>query len=308
MLLQRLTDFVLLNRRNAIGVAFASAFIPLLGTLGMVVTAFVTLRKGVYEGTLVLAAATLPIVIMGIASPGASLPDFALSAFDITLIMLLGNLLTWVFAVLLRQYSSWSVTLECAALVSAISIAIVHLIYPDVQAWWATRLAHFFSQATQGLGLEPDESARTVDKLVALTKVYATGVVVVCIVFNALTQLFLARWWQAAIFNPGGLRRELYTVRLSQIAGAVFIIGLILSYWGNALVADVMPVIYLVFALAGFCLLHMLMLRFKLGWLWLSLIYLGVIIAPIGLVVIALIALVDTWVDLRRLFAKQFSD
>ena len=45
-----------------------------------------------------------------------------------------------------------------------------------------------------------------------------------------IAMLFLARWCQAALYNPGGFRKEFHQIRLSQTAGAILLLALIISY------------------------------------------------------------------------------
>jgi uncharacterized protein YybS (DUF2232 family) len=118
-------------------------------------------------------------------------------------------------------------------------------------------------------------------------------------------QLVLARWWQGIIFNPGGLSKELLMIRLSYIAGGAFLLGLVLSYWGSALIVDVMPVFYLVFGLAGFSLLHCVAKNKKASWFWLALFYIVITVNPMAVILVAMIALLDTWLDFRKRFQKQ---
>ena len=63
MFLRRFTDFVLQNRLQAMATAFITAFIPVIGSISILIAALVTLRKGAYEGALVAVAATLPYII-----------------------------------------------------------------------------------------------------------------------------------------------------------------------------------------------------------------------------------------------------
>lgn len=307
MLLRRITDFILQSRLQAMGVAFVCAFIPILGSISIVIAALVTLRKGIFEGSWIVLAASLPILIGFMGSQANTLSDYPISLTAIILVLLASNLLTWLFAVLLRQYSSWSLVLQLTAFVSIVAIAVVHVIYPDIQNWWATQLANYFVKTLQATGqVNPDDvkpNSTVIVQLVSIAKPYATGMVVSFLTFNALLQLLLARWWQAAVFNRGGLRKELKDVRMGYTASVMFIIGLILSYWGNEVVVDVMPVIYLTFGLAGFSLMHCLLAKAKYGWFWLVLTYIVVMI--FGFTPIAMVALLDTGFDFRKRMAQR---
>ncbi len=303
MLLRRISDFVLESRRNAMAAAFICAFIPFIGSLSIVIAAFVTLRKGIYEGTLVVIAATLPVLIGYWIYPGSE-SEMGLSVTQVLVMMLTLNGLTWLFAVWLRQFSSWSLLLELVALLGIVTVSLVHYLYPDIQAFWTKQLTSYFTQVMQASNAgPPDEMA--MKNVIEFMKRYLTGAIVIFITFNALLQVFLARWWQSIVFNPGGLRKELYQIRLSYAAGIVFIVGLVCSYWGNDLIVDIMPILYLVFGLAGFSLLHAVISTRKTGWIWIAVMYGMLILTPVIVVLIAMLALIDTLVDFRSRLTKQ---
>lgn len=271
------------------------------------IAALVTLRKGMLEGSYVVLAACLPIVIGYIMGMQANaMPDYPVSLFDIVVILIASNILTWVFAIILYHYSSWSLVLQLTAFVSIVAILAVHVLYPDVQSWWDTQLTNYFVKTLQATGqVNPDSvkpDSPMIVQLVSIAKPYATGMVIAFLTFNALLQLLLARWWQAVMFNPGGLRKELLFVRMSYAASAVFVVGMILSYLGNEIVTDTMPVIYLTFGLAGFSLMHCIFAQAKNGWIWLVIVY--VVVAIFGFTPIALVALADVGFDFRKRILK----
>lgn len=306
MFLRRFTDFVLQSRVQAMAVAFLTAFIPVIGSISALIATLVTLRKGAVEGALVFIAATLPYILTYFASSNPS----ELLAFGMLGMMIAGNVVTWFFAVLLRQYSNWNITLEIAALVGLISIALLHLIYPNIQSWWAAQLGAYFTKTAETLAaMGPTGESHMLPKdaqlqIIATAKRYATGFVVASVLFNALLQLAMGRWWQAVMFNPGGLRVELHQIRLSHLSGIIFLIGMMLAYWGNEIALDVMPILYGVFFIAGLSLLHYLIgaIR-KNNWLWLIAAYAGIIwLFPLSFILISIIALLDTWADFRKRF------
>lgn len=308
MFLRRFTDFVLQSRVQAMATAFIIAFIPLIGSISILIAALVTLRKGILEGAFVTVAATLPYVIGYYVS--APPTDQAIMMFGMIGVIIASNVLTWLFAVVLRQFSNWNFTFELAALLGVLAIGIVHLVYPDIQNWWAAQLTAYFAKTADTVGkFSPGVSGQAAIpsdvqmQAVATMKQLATGFIVVSILFNAMLQLLIARWWQAVMFNPGGLRKELYQIRLSHIAGAVFVIGFALAYLGSDLAIDMMPVIFAVFFAAGLSVIHKMISLTKNGWIWLFLIYLGIIwLFPVSIAIVAMVALLDTGIDIRKRF------
>ena len=310
MLLRRITDFILQGRLQAMGTAFACAFIPLVGTVSILIAGLVTLRKGVQEGALVLVAATLPLLISYIGLPVESSADYSVSPTDAVAMIVIINVLTWLYAVALRKFPSWSLVLQFAGLVSVIAVITVHVVYPDIQAWWQNWLTNYFGNVEQAMGQMTAQDVKTNHGMIAsvVTGIapYATGIVAMALSFYALLELLLSRWWQSAVFNPGGLQKELLQIRMSYFAGALFLLGMIISYWGvYPLVVDVMPTLYLVFGLAGLSLLHFIVKTMKVSWIWMTLLYVGISLVPMAILLVAMIALLDTWIDFRKRLQKQ---
>ncbi len=311
MWLQRLTHYLLRHRWQALALTFISTFIPVIGIIGILYAAFITLVKGVVEGAIFTLASILPYIITFAITGTNESTSPSLVAWAAVGVAILSNVLTWIFAVMLRRKTSWSLILQIAALVGVLVISVIHLIYPGVTDWWGVELQSYYKQAaavTTGV-LKSGPSIPTEAQLEAIsaTKQYATGLMVAAILFNALLQLIVARWWQALIYNPGSLRRELHNIRLSTLAGLLFLVSFVLSYLGNSVVLDIMPVLYILFGAAGLSLIHYFfgLIRSPTKWFWMSVFYVALIIAlPTSLFLISILALLDVWFDVRKRVRK----
>lgn len=146
-ILRRCTDFVLQNRLQAMGVAFIISYIPLLGSVAILIAGLVTLRKGAFEGLLVVIAATLPYLLKYYTGFGGGVIESEIAVIGLVL-SLVSNMLVWVFAIVLRRYNNWNTVLEYAVLLGLVVIGLVHILYPDIQAWWATQLTRYFDKTT----------------------------------------------------------------------------------------------------------------------------------------------------------------
>jgi hypothetical protein len=299
---RRFTDYLLANRWQAIGFVFILTFLPILGVFfGILIATFITLRKGAFEGAIATLATTLPyaaIFFMGGKYSGHAVPHVVWAAVGVAV---LSNVLTWVFAVMLRRGVVWSNILQIAALAGVLAISVIHLIFPDVANWWGMQLQQVLNAS------DPKQQALQLETI-NITKQFATGVMVTGILLNAILQLIVARWWEADIFSPGMLRKELHNIRLSRLAGLLFVFGLVLSYIGNSVVMDILPVIYLLFCAAGLSLIHYIfstMIVSPTRWFWLLMLYMIVIFSlPVSLVMISALALLDIVFDVRKRFKK----
>jgi hypothetical protein len=314
MRLQRLTHYLLQHRWIAMVLAFLITFVPIIGMIGILIAALVTLRRGMVEGAWFTLMATLPYVISFYVS-GSQDPSISLLAWAAVGVAVLSNVLTWLLASFLHKHTGFSTLLQAAALLGVLIISILHLAYPSVADWWGVQLQSYYAQAlkvTSALRassvVNTNEVQAEATKAISMTKEYASGLMMAAILFNAIFQLIIARWWQVLVFAPAQLRDELHGIRMSHLAGILFIVSLVLSYWGNSVVLDVMPIVYLLFGGAGLSLIHYLfgMIHSSTNWFWLAIVYLTLIFSlPVSLMVIAILALLDAFLDIRQRLTKS---
>lgn len=298
-ILRRFTDFILQSRLQAMGVAFVCSYIPLLGSVSILIAGLVTLRKGAIDGLLVVLAITLPYIFRYYSADSAQ--------SDVILVgLLLGissNILVWLFALLLRRCNNWSMILEYSALLGIIIVGLLHFFYPDIQNWWNTQLIKYFNKTAaivSGVASSPAMDEQQV-AVVNLIKSYATGLFLVSMLFNVILQLILSRWWQAAMFNPGGLRKELHHIRLSHVLSIVWLMSIGLAWLGSDVIKDMTPVLCAVFGAAGLSFMHCYFSNVKNTLVWLIILYLLIIwLFPLSIILLAVVALFDVWMDLRR--------
>jgi hypothetical protein len=307
MWLHRFTKYLLTHRWQALVITFLTAlistFIPILGIISIAIAALMTLLKNAIEGAIFTAAATLPYFLAVFYTPQIPLALWAGVG-----VAVVSNVLTYVFAIMLLRKTSWSQLIQIAALIGVFVVSVLHLIYPHLADWWGTQLQAYYAQAKDALNLIASNSGdRKNDQYlletINITKQYATGLMAAAILFNAVLQLIVARWWQAIVFVPGLLKMELHNIRLSQLAGILFILSIGLAYWGNSVVLDIMPILYLLFAMAGLSLIHFsfALMHSKTRLFWLAIVYLALIFSlPTSVFFIAMIGLLDIWFDLRH--------
>src|SRR3990167_446669 len=309
MRLLRLTNYLLGHRAIAILLVFCITFVPMIGIIGILYAGLITLRKGIIEGGIFTLAATLPYVASFYLSGGHAedAPLIILAAIGIAV---LSNVLTWIFASMLKRQVSWSNLIQIAALMGVLFVSIAHLINPSIAAWWGAQLQLYYTKAAALTSIAANKalvSPETQLETIAITKQYATGLMTMAILFNAILQLIVARWWQAAMFYPGLLRRELHTIRLSQLASGLFVLGLIFAYLGNSVALDIMPILYMLFGMAGLSLIHYLfgLLTQPTKWFWLWLMYIAFFISlPTSLLLVGIFALADAGFDIRHRVKK----
>ena len=129
--------------------------------------------------------------------------------------------------------------------------------------------------------------------------------VLVFLLFSAI--IFLARWWQAELYNPGGFGFEFRAVRMPKsalygVALAGFMVALnTVANFDVAFVTDCFIILVLLFSFHGLAVVHAKVFTNNLPIGWLVGLYLLLVIVPqlVGLV-LATTGVADSLADFRR--------
>ncbi|HPY42030.1 MAG TPA: hypothetical protein PLM98_16015, partial [Thiolinea sp.] len=119
--------------------------------------------------------------------------------------------------------------------------------------------------------------------------------------------LMLARHWQAALYNPGGFKEEMYGLRLNKfVALAVSAIIMLALFSRSALLIDLLLVGLGMFLFQGIALIHSVRAQLHAPRAWLLALYIPLALLPVqtGLLV-AVFGMVDTFADFRAYLARR---
>jgi hypothetical protein len=276
--LKALAEFILRGRVQALIVALVGSFFPLVSsaTVGLV-----ALCKGSKEGFLLFLWASLPLVVMQqVGSENMVLTAVSVASLGIMVIA----------ASLHSVYASWQWTLIATVVVAIICAALFgFLMAADV-----TELLVIAQQIFEAM-----QSADT-PVASAISEPLVLGLVAVILAVGCVMSLLLARWWQSAVYNPGGFQKEFHGFTISSkiavILLALFLIGRLIPE-GYQLWADLA---LLPFLLAGIAMIHSTIKLYGLGGQWVAILYVGLIFMgkPVTLVLAGL-GLADSLIDLR---------
>jgi hypothetical protein len=125
---------------------------------------------------------------------------------------------------------------------------------------------------------------------------------------SAVLCLFLGRYWQAALYNPGGFGEEFRTLRYPPAVAAGLALGMIaLASLGPEYRTWAM-ICALPLSFAGIALVHARVKHRGQGAGWLTGFYLGwLFFDPVKLVVV-FAAVADSWMDFRQRWADRERD
>ena len=273
-----LARWIMRGTPQAVAAAALTALVPWLFWFSAAVAGLVTLRRGMTTAAPVLIAAALPAGwwwVQGDAVPLASI------------------LLVTLMATVLRSRMRWT---EALIVGSVVCMAMVQLgIF--LPAGGTEPLLAELRQSSSEVGRMLDQlSAQGVDTemMAALVIGGATGLVVV---LASIACLALARGWQAGLYNPGGFREEFHALRLSRkqllLLVALMGLGIVLAVPAASLLAWV-PLL-----VAGVALVHGFIGLKGMSGFWLVGFYALLLTTWPTILIVLLLALVDTFADFR---------
>jgi len=301
--MKALASFILRGQSQAmlavVGFAVLSLALPPFSILSGAAVVLVTLRHGMQAGVVLMAGATLAVGLLSVFSLGNPAPALMfLTALWLPL---------WILGSLLRASRSLSLTLMVAGGLGLLGVLLMYLLLDDVAGWWHGILLQIFNPVMDEAGLADRDVI-----LAALESVsqVMTGMMAAGMVLNAIICLFLARGWQAQLFNPGGFRQEFQQLRMGRSLSGVTVV-LVLLYvlqMGtiSSMATDMLIVLLGLYMLQGLALAHAVVAMKQLHIAWLIGLYvLAFVVLPQLMLAVAAVGLLDTWVDLRRRFAGQ---
>lgn len=280
-----LAEFVMKSRSRAIGSAVAAAFIPVLSLISGAILALVWLRMGRREGLLVLFWVSLPGFYY----------LFAQNSPDVLLSLLAAALL----AEVLRRTQSWpQLLLTGVALAGMIAIGFQWL-PDDLQDEFIRMLIE-----QGGLVNYAELSSADQQKLTVILGLLLNGVITAVQLLLVYVSLFLARWWQATLYNPGGFQVEFHNLRMPLWYGGALLATLLLVSFGVQVLLPLLPVLVVPLLIAGLSLLHGIVALKQYNSFWLGMLYVLLLFAlPYLSVLLVLIAMADSLMNFRHRLA-----
>jgi hypothetical protein len=282
--MRALAEYVMRGRREAVLVAVAGAAIPMFFWVGAAAVGLVTLRRGARQGAEVLMWAALPALVL--VWFGEILPLAALAG-------------TTVLAALLRGSASWPWTLCAAALLGLLLGAGLQ----TVGSGYLAEVEKVFAAFFEGMAKQAADPAAAAAMRVP-TGIEIAGMFGLMHSATLVACVLLSRWWQAQLYNPGGLRAELHALRLGpvQVAGLLAAAALLYQLGPGFQVWAWMPLVPLL--VAGIALVHALCAG-RAGAGWLGLFWAVLLVLPPVKQLVIVLAVIDGLLDLRRRLAAK---
>ena len=278
--MRALAGFVMRGRREALLVAVVASVVPMFFWVGSAAVGLLTLRRGGTEGGFVALWALLPCLVL--ARFGEVVPAAAMIGI-------------WLVAMVLRATRSWSLTLLAASAIGLVfGLGLL-----------GAGGAYLEAVRTIAEGFIAEVGKRSGDPAVA-AQLQAPDTQQIASIFGFMLALtlvgctVLARWWQSALFNPGGFREEFHAIRFGSVPGlalvgagaSLYLQGPAMQIWAQTVMLPLL--------VAGIGLVHALVARRRVGGM-LGLLYAALLLAPPVKYVVMGLAAVDAVANLRRL-------
>jgi hypothetical protein len=292
------------SRTNAAGMAALMILLPPFSFAAAGVIGLVTLRYGVADGALILAASLT-------VSAGVMLIAFQ-SADPAILFALTMGLPVFLLAMVLRYTASQGVTLVSAGVLGWLGIGAVHLFTADPLAWWRGLLEKFVVERMQRgrapLDAATLESLREVmDAVASLMSGAPAGIAI-----GAMLLLLLARWGHSVLENPGGFGKEFRSLKLDRRVAYVGIgMAACAMFFGNfahGLLPAMFNMVIALYVVQGAAIAHALVNQQRAAGGWLVTMYLLLVMpvtSALMLILLSVTGFSDTWLDYRQRFRPR---
>jgi hypothetical protein len=292
-----LSAYVMKGRSQAIAIvtvfALLSLLLPPFVILSSAVVALITLRKGRTEGFIVIAIAAIAGIILG--ELAASIPYYAITYF------LIQWLPIWLAAIILRETGQPLRAISTLGFVGIIAITLFYLFTDSPAAEWVAILENVLKPVIE-MGEEADQSILLEN--LSVVSHYMSGIVVMSSLASLSLALFLGRWWQANLYNPGGFRSEFLALRMPKSIALFAIVVVMFTFLGlgflSELAGNMMLPLLVLYLIAGVSVLHLLLSTSKAKRFLLMGMYLMLFIIPHILPPIILVGFADTWLNIRK--------
>lgn len=179
-------------------------------------------------------------------------------------------------------------------------VIVIHVSLDAPVQWWHELLRQFMppERVEADLGIPAQRVRDLIDRAAPLM----TGMLAASAVVGAASSVLLARWWQAGLYHPGAFGSEFRALRLGRVAAGILALLCAAALALPATVLDGLAFVALaVYLFQGLAVAHGVVAARGMGRVWLAGLYvIGVLALPQMVLALALLGVLDAWVDFRQ--------
>jgi hypothetical protein len=281
--MRALAEFIMRGRMQAIFVVAGAAALPMLFWLSAAAGCLVLLRRGLNDALGVLVWAVLPALAWWYFGDPR------------TLLVLLGSL---GLALLLRSQASWERVMLCSGGLGLLYVWALGAVFGEPIAALASELQKVLPDALSGAYQQLSVEER--GRLESLLAPVLTGLLAALLQIVTLLSLMLGRYWQAALYNPGGFGSEFRALRFPPLLAMSLLVGMLLGPNLGVQLAVLTPLCSVPLVFAGLALMHGLVAQGRLPRFWLVGLYVTLVLfMQLIYPLLAVLAIVDSLFDFR---------
>ncbi|WP_375740409.1 hypothetical protein [Pseudomonas boanensis] len=287
--MRALAEFIMRGRTQATLVVAGAAALPMMFWLSAAAGSLVLLRRGMNDAVGILAWALLPAL------------GWWYFGEPRTLLVLLGSL---GLALVLRSSVSWTRVLMVSVALGLLFSVVLGAVFREPIVAMAGELQKLLPQVMGGVHpqLSEDERAR----LDAMIAPVLTGLIAALLQLLCVLSLALGRYWQAALYNPGGFGREIRALRLPPALSFGLLAAMLLGPNLGLELAMLTPICSVPLAFAGLALIHGLVKQGGLAGFWLVGLYVSLLLfMQLIYPLLVVLAIVDSLIDFRGRQARK---
>ncbi len=285
----------------AAALALLSLAFPPASIVSSASVALVTLRRGGKEGLYVLVCACLAAAVLSL---------FLSIGYQFAL--LYGLVLwtpVWLISIVLREGRNLGVAIEIAVLLGVVAVLGFYVYQSQPAQVWGGVLTVMMQPMLEA---NPDVPVEQIKQSAQAFAHFMTGAIAAGSVYGLLFGLFLARWWQAALYNPGGFRAEFLAMKGHGKLSMATILLVALAALSSGVLAEIswnmVLVLFVLYTFIGTAVLHASFAVMKGSRFMVPFLYLTLVLIPHVMVIIAVIGLTDNWLNLRNKISNKTAE
>ncbi len=239
------------------------------------------------------------LIVMAVATVGAMLFAGLIFASPLMVVyfLLAAWLPAWIAASILRT-ASMAASLQVIAGFSLAAIIGVYSFFPEMGEIWREPLDLLVEQIMQQS--QGEISLQVLQEVEETAIRMIPGFLAASVLFGTMISLFLARWWQAMILNPGGFAKEFQALNLGKTTAMIAVAVVIaVALVGSELWYAMLLIVLALYSTQGMSILHAVFKGRQLNRVWLYLIYLVMFFSPEVAAMLILVGIADAWIDFR---------
>ena len=290
--MRALADFIMRGRMQATLVVVGCAALPLLFWLSAAAACLVYLRRGMSDAIGVLVWALLPALVWWYFGEPR------------TLMVLLGAL---GLAALLRAGWAWNRMLLASVALGLVYGVLLGVVFREPIEALAQALNERLPQMLGGLYQQMSVEERA--NLGNLIAPVLNGLIAALLQVVSVAALILGRYWQAALYNPGGFGSEFRAIRIPLWPAVLLLACMLIGPNFGPQMAMLTPLCSVPLVFAGLALMHGLVKAGKLGKFWLVGMYVTLVLfMQLIYPLLVVLAIVDSLIDFRGRIGPKGTD